>query len=73
MTSRKLEIDQKRTSELIDELVTCLIKCYMAQEQGPTRDLEKAQKENARRSLLVRALDKRFDESYASPDEKNYS
>ena len=69
---RKLSIDEKRTSELIDELITASIKCYMAQEVGPSRNLELAQQMNKKRNMLVRAIDKRLDETYTSPEEKTY-
>ena len=76
-----MEIDQKSISQLIDELVTTLIKCYMAQETLMSSVDETvvakaariAQQTNARRNQLMRAIDQRLGETEITPTEKSYA
>lgn len=65
-------IETKTLGQLIDELSITNIKCYMAQEPGPTRNLEKAQSLNKRRAQLVEAIDKVMGKAKDSADEKSY-
>lgn len=75
-----MDITKKSTASLIDELITCSIKCFMAQEQvmrGITdaeiaEAAKLAQKTNARRNLLIRAIDERLGELNLTPLEKTY-
>jgi hypothetical protein len=75
-----MEIDKKTTPVLIDELITCLIKCFMAQEKvmhGETEHeiaiaAKQAQELNARRNKLIRAIEERMGESSAGQTEKTY-
>lgn len=64
-------IETKTVGQLIDELSITNIKCYMAQEKGPTRNLEKAQELNKRRSALVTAIDLALGKT-PDPSEKSY-
>jgi hypothetical protein len=50
-------IETKTVAQIVDELSIANGLCMMAQENGPTRNLERAQKLNKRRSALVAALD----------------
>lgn len=65
-------IEIKTVGELIDDLITTNLKCYNAQENGPTRDLEKAQKLNKRRCQLIVAIDKILQPDEETRTEKTY-
>lgn len=75
-----MDIDQKTTGTLIDELITTSMKCWHAQETVCNESAEskvaeaaiKAQLLNARRNALIRAIDSRLGESNASPTPKTY-
>jgi hypothetical protein len=47
-------IETKTTGQMIDELITTNIKCFMAQDK---KDYENAQQLNKRRCDLIRAID----------------
>ena len=75
------DIARKTTGMLIDELFTTSMKCWFAQETitGTRNAVEvaiaakKAQKLNARRNELIRAIDKNMGEETASPTPKTYT
>jgi hypothetical protein len=71
---------EKSTGELVDSLITTVVKCFMMQESLMNPDLPdatrlsaaiKTQKLNARRNLLMRELDKRLG-GYLTTSEKTY-
>jgi len=71
----------KTTGELIDQLITTNIKCFMAQDKivdnklSPLERLkaaELAQQTNARRTALIRELDKRLGDGADTLLEKTY-
>lgn len=74
-------IETKTTAILIDELVTTLIKCYMAQDRIFNESLSqeerfKASQDthalNARRNRLIRAIDEQLGDATNSPSTKTY-
>lgn len=73
-------ITVKSTAVLIDELITTSLKCWFAQEdvmQGSTAEEIAeaaiiAQRTNARRNELIRAIDERLGDLDNSPLEKTY-
>lgn len=75
-----MDITKKSTAVLIDELITTVIKCFMAQEKvmgGETDEYvataaKDAQKLNARRNMLIRAIDERLEEAEFSLTGKTY-
>lgn len=77
-----MNIDKKSTAFLIDELFTTLFKCWYAQEDIMNESLSteerlkaaiKAQRMNARRGELMRAIDERLGEGDRSVLEKTYA
>ena len=76
-----MEIDKKSIGILIDELITTNLKCWFAQEVVMNSDDEtelataarRAQLMNARRNVLIRAIDKRLGEGDISPTDKTYA
>ena len=83
MTNPAFSIETKSIGTLIDELVTTNIKCYMAQETIMAyADSDKrhivadavyeAQHLNARRSQLIRAIDRRLGEESITQTAKTY-
>jgi hypothetical protein len=62
-------IETKTIGQLVDELITTNIKCFMAQDN---RDYENAQQLNKRRCDLVRAIDKMSGQGENSPTGKTY-
>lgn len=76
----KSNIVFKTTAELIDELSIANIKCFMAQEDimcasndaTVAKAAKDAQKLNARRSQLIRAINERLGESDITQTEKTY-
>lgn len=75
-----MDISRKSTATLIDELITTSMKCWHAQDElmsGKTDEevvghAKMAQRMNARRNLLIRAIDERLGELDLSPLEKSY-
>lgn len=77
-----MNIEEKSVGFLIDELITTNLKCWFAQEDIMNIALSeqtrlsaaiKAQQMNARRNMLIRAIDKRLNDPNASPTEKTYT
>lgn len=76
-----MDITIKPTAVLIDELVTTNLRCWFAQESvmcGETDEeiataAKMAQRMNARRNMLIRAIGERLGEDEYSPVEKTYS
>lgn len=76
-----MDITNKPTAVLLDELVTTSMRCWFAQEQimagGTDKEVAKAailaQKTNARRNALIRAISIRLGEEEISPLEKTYA
>ncbi len=76
-----MEIEVKSTATLIDELFTTLLKCFHWQEIVMTsadndeiaRAARGAQDTNARRNLLIRAIDKRLGEGETTALIKTYT
>jgi hypothetical protein len=76
-----MDITKKSTATLIDELVTTSRKCWDAQEKvmrgGSDKEVadaaKLAQKTNARRNELIRAIDERLGEADISSLEKTYA
>jgi hypothetical protein len=75
------DISKKSTAVLIDELCTTLIKCFMAQETVMNEATDEqlrweaavsAQKLNARRNQLTRAIDASLGQGDITPTEKTY-
>lgn len=77
------EIDVKSIGFLIDELISTNLKCWFAQEAVQLHEISgnhkacaeaavAAQRFNARRNQLIRAIDRRFGEVDISPTEKTY-
>jgi len=71
---------EKSTGEIIDSLITTVVKCFFAQEDIMNQNLTpeqrlnasiRAQKLNARRNMLIRELDSRIGNS-VTPSEKTY-
>jgi FkbM family methyltransferase len=74
-----LRVEIKSIGVLIDELITTCMKCWFAQDgiagQDATKALEcckNAQKLNARRNALMRAIDARMGDDASSPTLKTY-
>lgn len=75
------DITIKSTAVLLDELISCNVKCFMAQErvQSETEDhkiaeaAKLAQETNARRNQLIRAIDARLGEINISQLGKTYA
>jgi hypothetical protein len=65
-------IETKTFAELLKEHTTAVIKCYLDQEMGPTRDLEDAQKQNKRINALGAALNEITQPGAKGPDGKTY-
>ena len=73
-------ISRKSVGTLVDELITTSMKCWHMQnlvmEEEEDRVVaaaaKSAQKLNARRNLLIRAIDERLGEADLSPTEKTY-
>lgn len=73
-------ISRKSIGTLVDELITTSMKCWHMQELVMEESEDRivaaaaksAQKLNARRNLLINAIDERFDEANISPTEKTY-
>jgi hypothetical protein len=74
-------IETKTVGALIDELITADIRCWMAQDDIMDTSLpeaerlkaaETAQKSNARRSSLIRAIDARLGDGAISGFVKSY-
>lgn len=76
-----MDVTEKSLGVLIDELFTTSLKCWFAQEVVMHSEDEAevykaaktAQRTNARRNLLIRAIDERVGEQFASPTEKTYA
>ena len=74
------DITIKSTGTLINELITEMIRCYLAQEDMPYSETDEeraelsriAQESNARRAALTRAIDERLDTEAWSMPEKSY-
>ena len=75
------EIEVKTTMQLMDEFVTNQIRCWMSQEKLMDKSLstedrlmwaERAQEQNAKRTELIRALDKRFNSPGYTNQSKTY-
>lgn len=74
------DINRKSVGMLVDELITTSLKCWHAQEvvcgnsdaEEVAAAAKTAQRLNARRNGLIRALDERLGESGLSPTEKTY-
>jgi hypothetical protein len=74
-------IDKKTIAELFDQLITTSLHCWFAQEQVMTETdttkiaeaAKRAQEANARRNLLIRAIDERLGETTISQLRKTYS
>lgn len=76
-----MSLEIKTTMQLLDEFVTNQIRCWVAQEKLMDESLsdEKrlqtaitAQKANAKRTELIRVLDKRLNSPGVTNDEKTY-
>lgn len=76
-----MDISVKSISELIDSLITISMKCWFAQEDLMNESLPEikrleaainAQKMNAQRNALMRAINNRLDKEHFSPTEKTY-
>jgi len=67
---KKVGIEKKTVGEMIDDLITTNIKCFMAQEPGG--DLKKAQKLNKRRCQLIIAIDAIVQPNEETRTEKTY-
>lgn len=72
-------IDRKSFGILVDELITTSLKCWFAQENIRSSDPVEssnagklAQRLNARRNLLIRAIDEKIGDSDISPTAKTY-
>lgn len=74
-------ITEKTTAMLIDELITTSMRCWFAQEDIMNENLSdkqrldaaiRAQKQNAKRSELIKALDKLFGEEDRTVSTKTY-
>lgn len=73
------DVTKKTTSELLDQLITTDIKCFMAQEKISSPDdhicaaaSRMAQQMNKRRCDLMRAIDHRLGEGDNTVSEKTY-
>lgn len=75
------EIEIKTTGQLLDEFVTNQIRCWMSQEKLMDKSLsteerlmwaERAQEQNAKRTELIRALDKRLNSPGFTNQSKTY-
>jgi hypothetical protein len=62
-------IETKTIGQLVDELITTNIKCFMAQD---SKDYENAQQLNKRRCNLIRAIDVSTGQGEHSPTGKTY-
>ncbi len=76
-----MDISVKTIGELIDALVTVDIRCWMAQDEimdeslSPEKRLQAAivaQKSNARRTQLMKAIDERLGEGETAGFTKSY-
>lgn len=76
-----MDVTTKTTGELIDQLITNNIRCWHAQDDIMDESLSDkerldaailAQKTNARRTSLIRALDERLSEGTLSGFVKSY-
>lgn len=76
-----MDVSRKSIAVLIDELITTDIKCWFAQEEvmNQVEDdgkiiqaAKNAQRLNARRNALIRAIDELLGEADISPTEKSY-
>ena len=76
-----MDITSKTTGELIDQLITNNIRCWHAQDRIMDESLPSeerleaaiiAQKTNARRTALIRAIDERLGEGALSGFVKSY-
>lgn len=65
-------IEIKAFDELLKEYCTAHRKCYDAQENGPTRNLEDAQVQNKKLNDLGAALRAIVQPHLAPPDKKTY-
>ncbi len=77
-----MNLGEKSTAFLIDELFTTLFKCWYAQEDIMDESLSteerldaaiKAQRMNSRRAKLIRLIDERLGEGERSVLEKTYA
>jgi len=62
-------IETKTVGQLVDELITTNIKCFIAQDK---KDYENAQQLNKRRCDLIRAIDAMMGQDGNSPTGKTY-
>lgn len=78
----KNDVQTKTIGELIDALITTNLRCWFAQEQIVDKSLSEkerldaavnAQIQNARRSALILAIDKKLGDAEFSTVEKTYS
>lgn len=76
-----MSVKERGFGELLDQLITTSIRCWMAQEviMDENRPEEErlqgaitAQKSNKKRNELIRAIDEIMGMSDRSPDEKSY-
>lgn len=72
-----MDVSKKSIGTLIDELITTSLKCWYAQEdimsgKDVSNSAIKAQRLNARRNALIKAIDKRLGEGDISPTGKTY-
>lgn len=76
-----MDVTKKSLGMLVDELITTSLKCFMAQERVMNSESDTevcaaariAQEMNARRNLLIRAIDERTEDEFASPSGKTYA
>ena len=75
-----MDVSQKSTATLVDELITTVVKCFFAQEdvmrggevEAVAEAAKKAQELNARRNALIRAIDQRLGEGEYTQTMKTY-
>jgi hypothetical protein len=76
-----MDVSEKSTAVLIDELITTVVKCFFAQEDvmkggedaAVAAAARKAQELNARRNQLIRAIDERLGEAEYTVTQKTYA
>jgi hypothetical protein len=76
-----MDVSEKSTAVLIDELITTVVKCFFAQEDvmkggedaAVAAAARKAQELNARRNQLIRAIDERLGEAEYTVTPKTYA